>query len=98
MAQLIVAVPIGVVKPGVGDGAAYARLQVDGFTGHLLRSELARVRHPARLRTFHAAPLSPRLEVLGFGDGAWILDPLDHLGHCHEVYVIVALKDLVDPV
>lgn len=98
MTQLIAAVARRVIEPGVRDGAAQARLQVDGLAGHLLGGELARVRHPARLRALHAAPLPPWLKVLSLGYGARVLDPLDHLSHRHEVYVIVALKNLVDPV
>lgn len=54
--------------------------------------------HPACRGSVHCALLPPGLEVLRFRDGARVLNPLDHLSHRHEVYVIVALQDLVDPV
>lgn len=54
--------------------------------------------HPARRRSLHRTLLPPRLEVLRLGDGARVLDPLDHLRHRHEEDVVVILQDLVDPV
>lgn len=96
--HLVVTVPRGVVEPGVVGRAAHARLQVDGLAGHLLGRELARVRHPARGDALHRALLPPRLEVLGFGDSSWVLDPLNYLSHSNKIDIIVALKDFIDPV
>lgn len=95
---LIVAVTRGVIEPGVIDGASHARLQVDGLSGNLLGCELARVRDPASGVALYRALLPPGLEVLGFSNSAGVLDPLDYLGHCYEVYVIVARKNFVNPV
>lgn len=87
-----------IVHPGIIVGAAHASLEVNGLPGHLLGRQLAGMRHPTRWWTLHHALLPPGLEVLRFGDGARILDPLNHLGHRYEVDVGVALQDLVDPI
>lgn len=88
-ALLVVAIARGVVEPRVVGGAAHARLQVDGLAGHLLGGELARVRHPARLRSLNGALFPPRLKVLRFADRARVLDPLDYLCHRDKIHVIV---------
>jgi len=54
--------------------------------------------HPTGRRAVYGALLPPGLKVLRFGDGARVLDPLDHLGHRYEVDVVVVLQDFVDPV
>lgn len=54
--------------------------------------------YPAGGDAFYRALFPPWLEVLGFGDRAWVLDPLNNLSHGYEVYIVVALEDLIDPV
>lgn len=56
------------------------------------------MRHPTGRRSVDHALLPPRFEVLRLRDRAGVLDPLDHLGHRHEVHVVVIRQDLVDPV
>ena len=56
------------------------------------------MRYPAGGRSVDHALLLPRLEALRFRYRARILDPLDHLGHRHEVNVVVIGQDLVDPI
>lgn len=92
------AVARGVVEPRVVGGAAQARLQVDGLAGHLLRGELARVRHPARGVALHRATFPPGLEVFSLSHSTRILNPLNDLSHSHEIYVIMAGQNFVDPV
>lgn len=87
-----------IIHPRIVVGTSHASLKVDGLAGYLLRSQFAGMGHPARRRSLHRALLSPGLKVLRFCDGARVLDPLDHLSHRHEVYIIVALQDLIDPV
>lgn len=87
-----------IVHPRIIVGAAHASLKVNGLAGHLLGSQLTGVRYPTRRRTLHHALLPPRLEILRFGDGARILNPLNHLGHRHEVDIGVTLQNLIDPV
>ena len=53
---------------------------------------------PAGGRPVNHALLLPRLETLRLGYRARILDPLDHLGHGHEVHVVVVRQHLVYPV
>jgi len=88
----------GIADPWVVVGAPDAGLQVDGLPGNLLGGQLAGVGHPAGGLALDHALLPPGLEVLDLADGAWVLHPLDHLGHGHEVHVVVVGQDLVDPV
>lgn len=87
----------GVVEPWIVVWASDARLQVDGLAGNLFAGQLARVRYPTGGRSLYHALFPPRLEVLHFVDDPWLLDPLDHLRHGHEVHVIVVGEHLVDP-
>lgn len=87
-----------VVHPGIIIRTAHASLKVDGLAGHLFGGQFAGMRHPTRLRALYSALLPPRLEILRLGDGARVLNPLNHLGHRHEVDVVVTLQNLVDPV
>lgn len=79
----------GIVEPRVIVWTSNACLQIDRFAGHIFWCELACMRHPAGLRSFDRTLFSPWLEVLDFGNGAWILDPLNDLCHCHKVNVVV---------
>jgi len=88
----------GIADPWVVVGAPDAGLQVDGLPGNLLGGQLAGVGHPAGGLALDHALLPPGLEVLDLADSAWVLHPLDHLGHGHEVHVVVVGQDLVDPV
>lgn len=88
----------GIVHPGVVVWTPDTSLQVDGLSGNLFGGQLAGVGHPAGRLTLDGATLLPRLEVLQLADGARVLDPLDHLGHGHEVHVVVVGQDLVHPV
>ena len=98
IADLIESIAGGIVDPWVVVGTAHAGLQVDGLPGNLFGRELARVGYPAGRWAFDRTLLLPGLEALGLADGAWVLDPLDHLGHRREVDVVVVLQGLIDPV
>lgn len=56
------------------------------------------MRYPTGWRSFNHALFPPRFEVLGLGDRSRVLDPLDHLGHCNEIHVVVVLQNFIDPV
>lgn len=87
-----------IVHPWIVIRATYAGLKVDGLSRNLFRSEFAGVGNPTSGRPVHDTLLLPRLETLRFCYRARILDPLDHLGHRHEVNVVVVGQDLVDPI
>lgn len=56
------------------------------------------MRYPTSGVALYGTLLPPGLEVLSFSNSAGVLDPLDYLGHCYEVHIIVARQDFVNPV
>lgn len=55
------------------------------------------MRQPAVGDALHHTLLPPRLEILRLRHRPRVLDPLDHLGHRHEVDVIVVGQDFINP-
>ena len=92
------AVPGGVTEPGVLVGAAETGLHVEHLPRQLGRVQLAAVGHEAVVPGPGRALLLPRPEVLGGVHAGGVLDPLDDLGHGHEVHLLVVLQGLVHPV
>lgn len=88
----------GVIEPRVIVRTTHARLEVNRLPGNLLGSEFTAGGYPTSRITYNDALLPPWLKVLRFGDRAWVLDPLDDLGHRDEIDVVVLGEDLVDPI
>ena len=86
-----------IVEPWIVWRASVACLQSERLAGQLLGGKGARVWHPAGRSSDRIAFLLPRVEVLDFGAGLRVLDPLDDLGHGDEVDVAVLGQYLVRP-
>ena len=88
----------GVVQPGVVVGTPDAGVKVEGFPGQFLGRDLALVGGGAAVDEVDGAGLLPWFEGLHLVNVLRVLDPLDDLGHCDEVNIVVGLEDLIDPV
>ena len=64
----------------------------------LLGGELAAVGHQTGLDRVRGAVLLPGRVIVGCLHGHGVLDPLDDLGHGHEVHLGVVGKHFVHPV
>lgn len=87
----------GVVQPGVVVGAGHAGVQAERLSGQFLGAEGTGVRNATVGLTLGDADRLPLGEVLGAIDVGGRLDPLDDLGHGHQVDVLVIGHDLVQP-
>lgn len=92
------AIASGIVQPRVVVGASDARVQMDSFSGQLLRCKLAHVGGQTGKLFWGSTLLFPGLESFGKIDSLRILNPLDDLRHGDKVNIFVRLEHLIHPI